>query len=52
MSDLSIHVLDWLRLALVSLEDLEELLVDVGLRGKSVLREGLAFASAASYRGE
>jgi len=42
MSDLTVHVLDWLRLALVSLEDFEELLVNVRLRGKSVLPGKLA----------
>jgi succinate dehydrogenase/fumarate reductase cytochrome b subunit len=34
---LAIHILNGLRLALIGLENLQELLVNVGLCGKSVL---------------
>jgi hypothetical protein len=37
MSDLTVHILNGLRLALIGLEDLEELLVNVGLSGEAVL---------------
>lgn len=37
VGDLAVHVLDGLRFALVSLQDFQKLLVNIRLRGKSVL---------------